>query len=161
MIGNFILSITLIWGLLVILCVRHYYVDPYGIEEDMRALKECCRKSQIEVGILKDIKCKMEDCPAIGVNIFPIQVYSHNDNLYGLIVGDTNGKPRFFAFRRGSYSIIDYYHLRDNSKKFKKQGLKHSISIDELNSFLVEAEKEIFKKNLEEKQIYKIKKHFR
>ena len=165
MFGSLILSVIAILavGILVLvgLCVHHYFYDPFDISEDMKELKDSLYKDSVMIAEFKGIKSKMENCPKNTTDMPLIQVFNRNDNFYALIVGDTNGSPRLFVYRRSKYVCIsDYLKLRDNEAKFKKQGLRHSMSADELGAILIEAEKKNFAQELKEKQIWDIKRHF-
>ncbi len=166
MFGILILSVVAILavGILVLVgfCVHHYFYDPYDMSSDMEDLKDSLYKDSVMIAKFKDIKSKMEDCPRITTDMPLIQVFDEKDNFYALIVGDTNGSPRLFVYRRGANMCIsDYLNLRDEKEKFKKQGLRHSISTDELGAILNEAEKKNFALELKEKQIWDIIRHFR
>lgn len=166
MFGSLMLSVIAILavGILVLVgvCVHHYFYDPFDMSEDMKELKESLRKDSKLINIFKDIRSKMENCPIISNNIPTIEVYNNCNNFYVLIVGDDNGKPRLFAYRRSEYVYLhDYIEMRDKSPRFKKQGLRHSISMEELNLILCEAEKNIFVKELEEEQKHTIQRHFK
>ena len=166
MFGSLMLSVIAILAVVILVlvgfCVYHYFYDPYDMSSDMEELKDSLYKDSRLIAEFKDIKSKMENCPKITTDMPLIQVFNRNDNFYALIVWDTNGSPRLFVYRRSEYvGISDYLKLRDNKAKFKKQGLRHSMSADELGAILIEAEKKNFAQELKEKQIWDIKRHFK
>ena len=166
MFGTLILSVVAILAICIIIligfCVYHYFNDPFDMSSDMEELKESLCKDSAMITEFKEIKSKMEDCPRITTEMPLIQVFNNNDKFYALVVGDANGNPRLFAYRRGEcICISDYLILRDKKPIFKKQGLRHSISTDELGAILIEAEKKNFALELKEKQIWDIKRHFK
>lgn len=165
MITNFLIIafITLIVSVLLLVgvCVYHSVVDEYDMEDSMKEFKDTCKVSDWSIKEVTKIIEKMKDCPTIGQNVKPIKVYE-NVGLYGFVVGDAKGEPRFFIFNKGN-NRCDYEveTLREKNKSFKTQGLKHSISIAELQAILDTALQANFKIKLEKNQEDKVYKHFR
>ena len=165
MITNFLIIafITLIVSVLLLVgvCVYHVVVDEYDMEDSMKKFKETCKVSDWSIKEVTKIIEKMKDCPTIGQNVKPIKVYENVD-LYGFVVGDAKGEPRFFIFNKGN-NRCDYEveTLREKNKSFKTQGLKHSISIAELQAILDTASQANFKKQLDDKQEREIIEHFK
>ena len=156
MIGMIVL---LICALLVSIVFRHFH-DPYDMKDAMKYISNF--KSEDFIRSLNDIIVKMEKCPTIiPQHMSPIEVYgSGKDKL--LIVGDTSGKPRLFAFTiYDSMAEYEYVQLRDKDKRFKKFGLKHSIDVDEVKQILEKVKKGTFKVKLEETQEREIYKFFK
>ena len=146
---------------LVIACVYHSVVDEYDLDNSMKEFKETCKVSDWSINEVTKIVGKMKDCPTIGQNVKPIKVYE-NVGLYGFVVGDAKGEPRFFVFNKGVHRCdYEVEALRENSKSFKAQGLKHSIGIAELQAILDDASQANFKIKLEKNQEEKVYKHFR
>ena len=165
MITNFLIIafITLIVSVLLLVgvCVYHVVVDEYDMEDSMKKFKETCKVSDWSIKEVTKIIEKMKDCPTIGQNVKPIKVYE-NVGLYGFVVGDAKGEPRFFIFNKEN-NRCDYEveTLREKNKSFKTQGLKHSISIAELQAILDTASQANFKKQLDDKQEREIIEHFK
>ena len=165
MITNFLIIafITLIVSVLLLVgvCVYHSVVDEYDMEDSMKEFKETCEVSDWSIKEVTKIIEKMKDCPTIGQNVKPIKVYE-NVALYGFVVGDAKGEPRFFVFNKGVHRCdYEVEALRENSKSFKAQGLKHSIGIAELQAILDDASQANFKIKLEKNQEEKVYKHFK
>ncbi len=143
---------------LLVLCVVHFCTDPYSMGSAMQELKKRCETKDGTIKKLNEIKIKMFNCPRITFSISAVEVADFGD-LKLLIAGDNNGKPRLFPFNTSVYSRSDYHKLR-NTDNFKKYGLKHSLSYDELSEFLKEISKVTFKKNLEEQLRKNVIDHF-
>lgn len=164
MITNFliIMMYTLLASILLLVGVSIYQtvVDEFGMRNSMKKFKETC-KSDWSLKELTNIIEKMENCPTISSNVKPIKVYE-NCNLYGFVVGDAKGKPRFFAFDKGTVrSTYDVEKLREDSKSFKAQGIKHSLDIAELKVILENGLQANFKIKLDKNQEDMVYKHFR
>lgn len=143
---------------LAIMCVVHFCTDQYCMDSAMKELKKRCETKDGTIKKLYEIKTKMFDCPRITFSISAIEVADFGD-LKLLIAGDNNGKPRLFAFNTSAYSRSNYHKLR-NTDKFKKSGLKYSLSDDELSEFLKEVSKVTFKNKLEEQLRKNVIDHF-
>jgi hypothetical protein len=146
-------------AILGIVCLVHYLTDPFEMAYSLKEVKRMCVKNGSTIAELKEVLEKMETCPEIGNYVEPILVESITYKLEAFIVGDKYGKPRFFAYEKRE-GDKDVYKKMAKSK-FKKYGLLHSISKEELKVILDEASKIRYKKDLEEKQCDKIRKHFR
>lgn len=156
MIGMIVL---LICALIVSIVFRNFH-DPYDMKAAMKYISNF--KSEGFIRSLKDIVVKMEKCPTvIPQHIPPIEVFENGKDKL-LIVGDSAGKPRLFAFTvYESMCEYEYMKLRDKDKRFKKFGLKHSIDVEEAKKILAKAENRAFKAKLEETQEHEIYKFFR
>ena len=143
---------------LLVLWVVQFCTEQYCMSSAMKELKKRCETKDGTIKKLYEIKNKMLDCPRITFSISAIEVADFGD-LKLLIAGDNNGKPRLFAFNTSAYSRSDYHKLR-NTDNFKKSGLKHSLSDDELSEFLKEVSKVTFKKKLEEQLRKNVIDHF-
>ena len=123
MMGSFlifaIVALVLLVLLLVGVCVYHSVVDEYDMENSMKEFKETCKVSDWSIKEVTKIIEKMKDCPTIGQNVKPIKVYE-NVGLYGFVVGDAKGEPRFFVFNKG-VNRCDYEVevLREKNKSKK------------------------------------------
>ncbi len=154
-----VLAVSVI--VLVGVCVYHLIVDPFDMKLAMNELKKTCEASESSIRELTEVVKLMEDCPPIGHNVKPIQVY-RCVKLYGFVVGDSQGKARFFAYNRGdNHSEYDVVKFREGNEFFKKKGLKHSIDIKTLRNVLENASKENFKLTLEKNQANEVYKHFK
>lgn len=165
MITNFliIMMYTLLASILLLVgvCIYQTVVDEFGMRNSMKEFKETCKVSDWSIKEVTKIIEKMKDCPTIGQNVKPIKVYENVD-LYGFVVGDAKGEPRFFVFNKGvNRCEYEVEALREKNKSFKTQGLKHSISIAELQAILDTASQANFKIKLEKNQEDKVYKHFR
>lgn len=148
-------------AILGIVCLVHYLTDPFEMVYSLREVKRMCVKNGSTIAELKEVLEKMETCPEIGNYVEPILVESITCRLKAFIAGDKYGKPRFFAYEeREGESDKDVYKKMAKSR-FKKYGLLHSLSKEELKVILDEASKIRYKKDLEEEQCDKIRKHFR
>ena len=161
MMGSFLIFVIVALVLLVLLLVGVCVYHEYDMENSMKEFKETCKVSDWSIKEVTKIIEKMKHCPTIGQNVKPIKVYE-NVGLYGFVVGDAKGEPRFFVFNKGA-NRCDYEVgvLREKNKSFKTQGLKHSISIAELQAILDTASQANFKIKLEKTQEDKVYKHFR
>ena len=143
---------------LAVMCIVHFTTNPYSMNSAMQELKERCETKDGTVKKLNELMLKMLDCPPIDKKMSVIEVADFG-YLKVLIGGGENGKPRLFAFNTKYYSRSDYHQLR-NTDRFKRFGIKYSISASELSEFLTEASKAAFKKKIEEQSRKNVIDHF-
>ena len=143
---------------LAAMCIVHFTTNPYSMNSAMQELKERCETKDGTVKKLNGLMLKMFDCPPIDKKMPVIEVADFG-YLKVLIGGDENGKPRLFAFNTKFYSRSDYHQLR-NTDRFKKFGLKFSLSAEELGEFLTEVSKKAFKNKLDEQMRKSVIDHF-
>ena len=148
-------------AILGIVCLVHYLTDPFEMVYSLREVKRMCVKNGSTIAELKEVLEKMETCPEIGNYVEPILVESITCRLKAFIAGDKYGKPRFFAYEKGECEGDKDVYKKMAKSRFKKYGLLHSLSKEELKVILDEASKIRYKKDLEEEQCDKIRKHFR
>jgi hypothetical protein len=104
----------------------------------LREVKRMCVKNGSTIAELKEVLEKMETCPEIGNYVEPILVESITCRLKAFIAGDKYGKPRFFAYeKREGEGDKDVYKKMAKSR-FKKYGLLHSLSKEELKVWYME-----------------------
>lgn len=156
-----LLLFTLFAGLIVILIIfiMDFIRDRYSMDYAMEELKKRCEKKSSTVKILNEIVSKMHNCPPIGNEISPFEVADFG-NLRVLICGDENGRPRLFAMNIEDYTNEQFRQLIEK-EKFRKIGIKHSISVIELSEFLTEVCKKDFEKKLKEKSRNNLIQHFK
>lgn len=144
-------------GTFAVMCIVHFTTNPYSMNVAMQELKERCETKDGTIKKLNELMLKMLDCPPIDKKMSVIEVADFG--YLKVLIGGENGEPRLFAFNTKYYSRLDYYQLK-NTDRFKKFGIKYSISASELSEFLTEVSKAVFKKKIEEQSRKNLIDHF-
>lgn len=148
---------------LLVFCAYHYLTDQYCIKSAMRLFKEGCCKEEYFIKRLSTLLEKMESCPRISKDTQIIEIYNthlKDGQLYLYICGDASGKPRLFAHLKDRYTSKSEQHNVQKNNRFKKNGLKYSIGIEELKDIINDASKIIFKNKLVKEEEDVVKNHF-
>lgn len=149
--------------ILLVFCVYHFSTDQYDIQSAMRLFKKECCKKEYFLKNLNALLGKMESCPKISKDMQLIEIYEtylKAGELYLYICGDADGKPRFFAYLEDRNTSKSEHHNRRKNNRFKKNGLKYSIGIEELKDLINDVSKNIFKDKLIKEEEDVVKNHF-
>lgn len=156
-------TIASLLTILLVFCAYHYLTDQYDIKTAMRLFKTECCKEEFFVKRLNTLLEKMESCPRISKDAQIIEIYETHlkaGQLYLYICGDASGKPRLFAHLKDRYTSKSEQRNVQKNNRFKKNGLKYSIGIEDLKGIINDASKIIFKNKLVKEEEDVVKNHF-
>ena len=154
-----IIGIFLLAFLLVILWA--FCIDCYTMSFMLRRIeKECKERAQFMFNEMKKIGLRLENCPSIEYNSLPIRIWNYGDyNIF--IIGDKNGKPRLFLYHVDGGATSGECEELVQKSGFRKRGRFFSVSSEEFCNMINKLDKELFKREIENKKREEISNYFR